>query len=489
MTPTAARKALARLDRQALFTAQNLCHPKQAALVEAIVSRRYRRICVRAGRQSGKSHGVGAIAAPLLAMANPGTNQIYVTATSESCQKMAFDPAAALAESYQLDCRPYYNNHSIKYTNGSNIYYLGADNPKTIARLRGTPNLIACHLDESGIYKSDTLKAMYQAVSPGLRPRAGLFNAMGTPSLDGPHGFWYDITQSDKYEQFYFDYRDNDRVPNFADADRLIDEDLAAQGFTRDSAYFKREYLAEFAIDLSERVYQFDDTRNVYQELPGNLTSFLVCGDTGVKDADALGVIGWSATDPTIYLVKEFIKRGQDVDDLAQILVQLWAEYKPIKIVLDAGANLKSILTLQNRYRDIPIEAAIKPAINQQIAETNNFLRQGLFKVSKTSRFAKEVRLPVWIDGKVGGKVNEDGPRKSDIVPGIRYGLIAARPFLPDKGTVLTPKPPSDKAVDLTEQQLDQLLADQIQNEKSAVAILADGCNWADANGDGYLPN
>ncbi len=489
MTPAAARKALARLDRQALFTAQNLCHPKQAALVEAIVTGTDRFICANCGRQSGKSHGAAAIAFPLLALANPGTNLIYVTATSESCQKMAFDPAARLVNDYELDCRPYYNNHSIKFKNGSNIYYMGADNPKTIGRLRGTPNLLACGLDEAGVYKSDTLKSIIQAVQPGLRPRRGKLIIIGTPSLDGPHGTWFDITESDKYKQHRFGYMDNDRVPSFADTEKLIDEDLASQGFTRDSAYFKREYLAEFAIDLSERVYQFDDQRNVYQELPGNLVSFLVCGDTGVKDADALGVLGWSATDPTIYLVKEFIKRGQDVDDLAQILVQLWAEYKPIKIVLDAGANLKSILTLQNRYRDIPIEAAIKPAINQQIAETNNFLRQGLFKVSKSSRFAKEVRLPVWIDGKVGGKVNEDGPRKSDIVPGIRYGLIAARPFLPDKGTVLAPKPPSDKAVDLTEQQLDQLLADQIQNEKSAVAVLQDGTDWADANGDGYLPN
>jgi hypothetical protein len=423
-------------------------------------------------------------------MANPGTNLIYVTATSESCQKMAFDPAAKLVTDYELDCRPYYNNHSIKFANGSNVYYLGADNPKTIGRLRGTPNLISCGIDEAGVYKSDTLKAIIQAVRPGLRPRAGLLWVGGTPSLDGPHGTWYDITQSDKFKQHYFDYRDNDRVPSFADAEQLIDEDLASQGFTRQSAYFLREYLAEFAIDLSERVYQFSEEKNLYTVLPSSLTSFLVCGDTGVKDADALGVLGWSATDPTVYLVKEFIKRGQDVDDLAQILVQLWAEYKPIKIVLDAGANLKSILTLQNRYRDIPIEAAIKPAINQQIAETNNFLRTGQFKCLRSSRFAKEVRLPVWQDGKVGGKVNEDGPRKSDIVPGIRYGLISARPFLPDKGTVLPSKAPTDKAVDLTEQQLDQLLLEQIQREQSSGAVLGQDCtDWGDvSSGDGFNP-
>jgi hypothetical protein len=87
---------------------------------------------------------------------------------------------------------------------------------------------------------------------------------MGTPSLDGPSGTFYDITENPEYKQHRFSYKDNDRVPSFADAEALIDEDLRAQNCTRESAYFLREYLARFAVEMSERLYKFTEA-NTYE--------------------------------------------------------------------------------------------------------------------------------------------------------------------------------------------------------------------------------
>lgn len=411
--------------------------------MQTLVLGRVRNISVLAGRQSGKSHG-GVLGLLLAAASRARTNWIYVTSTYASCEKMAYRPAVLLNADLGLGGNCLGGNQlQITFPNGSVVYFMGADSDKTVERLRGTPNLAGIIIDEAGIYDPDRLRQMIEAVRPGLRPLAGFLCVMGTPSRAGKQGTWYDITVNDHFDQHRFDYRDNDRVPSFADVERLIDEELAAMGLTRDSAYFKREYLALFEVDLAEKVYQLTD-KNLVDHIP-ECETHITGGDIGVSANDALVSLGWSdgerASD--VYVVDQEEQSGQDSIACAEMVNAHNAKRNPIEIAMDPGGlGQKTIKTVQRLYPNVPITEAVKPPIGIQVRAVNALLQGGdgwCLKIKRGTKLALELARPTWVDGLIGGQIDEHG-KHSDLVPSLRYVAIKARPYLPDIPVALTPE-------------------------------------------------
>jgi hypothetical protein len=347
---------------------------------------------------------------------------------------MAYEPAKRLNRDYKLGGRPVSSPHpQVAFPNGSVVYFIGADSDRTIERLRGTPNLILCVIDECGLYDSDQLSKMIEAVTPGLRPLAGALVLMGTPSLQGAQGTWYDATENDKFTQVRFGYLDNDRVPSFADVERLIDEELAALGYTRDSAYFKREYLCEFVVELAERVYQLTEANYYDGDAPEDLPECVVAGDVGVGDCDALLSLRWRRDSPFVWADDEQEASGQDSLAFSDMVKALNIKRRPFKIAVDpGGGGAKTILTVQRLNPGIPIKAAQKPAVSIQVRAVNMLAQSGRLKVKRGSKLALELAKPTWKDGVVGGEIDEHG-KHSDLVPTLRYAAIEATPYLPPK--------------------------------------------------------
>jgi hypothetical protein len=430
-----ATSAAQRLERQRQFTPGNICHPKQGEMVRALLTGTYRDIEVLAGRQSGKSFGL-VLASLLLALSRPGVNVLYVASTRETVAKMAFLPACDMVDKYCLPARTNKSNRSITFRNGSRVYFIGADSDNTIKRLRGTPNLLCVIIDEAGIYAPDALKAMVETVRPGLRPLAGKLVIAGTPSLAGKQGTWYEITCNEAYQHFRFDYRDNDKVPSHAAVEKLIDDELAAmfphlpKEQHRLTAYFLREYMAEFVVDLAEKVYQVGD-ENLIDAIPPGTTIHLTGGDIGVSANDALVTIGWRPNDPCVYVVEEALASGQDSLAFATMVKDVWERRKPIEVTTDAGGlGAKSIKTVKVLFPTINITEAHKPEVAIQVRAVNTLLQTGRLKILRTSRLAQELAGPTWEDGIVGGKINEHG-KHSDLVPALRYAVLAAMQYLP----------------------------------------------------------
>lgn len=445
----ARRKALA---GDQLDTAK-VCHPKQARLVDTLVLRRRRNVCCLAGRQSGKSHGGGALAPLLLLSRTPGVNAIVVTSTYASCKKMAFLPAVELNRQHNLGGDPNYGEMSIAFPNGSVVYYLGADNERTIERLRGTPNLILVVIDEAGIYSPDALASMIKAVRPGLRPRAGTLCVMGTPSRAGKQGTWYDITENPEYEQHRFDYRDNDRVPEFARVEELIDEDLRAEfpglsaELARKTAWFLREYLALFEVDLSEKVYQLTND-NLVDDVGGPYELHYSTGDLGMSAHDSLVCGGWNEGSGRVTIVEQEQTSGQDTIAYADMVKAHNAKWKPLAIAVDPGAlGQKTIKTVKRMHPTIPIEEATKGPIPLQVRALNELL-QGAhgwkLYLKRGSPLALHLATHTWVDGIVGGEIDEHGVH-SDLVPPARYLAIKIRTYLAE---MLPPKTDAEAARD-----------------------------------------
>lgn len=422
------------------------CHRKQASLVNSLLLRRRRNICCLAGRQSGKSYG-GALAAVIIGAAVPGVNLIYVASTYSTCRKMAFLPAVDLNRDYGLGGEPKFSTQdmSLAFPNGAVVYFLGADSDKTVQRLRGTPNLLVCIVDEAGIYSSDTLAEMIRAVRPGLRPRAGTLCVMGTPSRQGKQGTFYNITENPEYDQHRFDYADNDKVPTFDRVEELIDEDLRAEfphltpAQARETAWFKREYKALFEVDLAEMVYQIAND-NLVDEIPSDLEVFVAGGDLGMSANDAIVGLGWKPPAPEIYVTDQEEASGQDSIAYAGMAKAFYERRRPLVLAIDPGGlGQKTIRTVQSMFPSIPITEAQKPPIGIQVRAVNTLAQGGRLKIKRGSKLALELTRPTWVDGIVGGTIDEHG-KHSDLIPSLRYGCIAATPFLPDVKPPQTPE-------------------------------------------------
>src|SRR5262245_57985739 len=204
---------------------------------------------------------------------------------------------------------------------------------------------------------------MIKAVRPGLLPRAGTLCVMGTPSRSGKQGTWYDITENAEYEQHRFDYRDNDRVPEFDRVEELIDEDLRAQfphltpAGARDTAWFKREYLALFEVDLAEKVYQLTND-NLVDDVPAALPNHASGGDIGVSACDALVSLGWEDDAASIYVDGQEEASSQDTLEYAKMVKAHDARHRPFRIWVDPGGlGEKAIRTVKAMHPGIPIEA------------------------------------------------------------------------------------------------------------------------------------
>lgn len=424
------------------------CHAKQASLVEALVLRRSRYLSVLAGRQSGKSHGA-VIGSLLLASSLDNVAIVYVTSTDASVKKMAFGPARRLNTKHKLGGKPNLADRSIHFpATDSTIYFIGADSERTIERLRGTPNLVLCLIDECGVYDSDTLSKMIEAVTPGLRPLAGALVLMGTPSLQGAQGRWFETTQNPNFEQHRFSYLDNDRVPSFADVERLIDEELAALGYTRESAYFLREYLAQFVVELSERVYQVSESNYYDGEPPADLDTFVTGGDLGMKANDALVTLGWKKSDPRyVWVVEEKEVSGQDALAFGKMADDVNKRRRPFRMAVDAGGlGGKIIATVKSLHPGLPIVEAKKPPIAIQVKAVNLLAQPGRLKVRRNSKLAQELARPTWVDALVGGEIDEHG-QHGDLGPSLRYAVLEAMQYLPRLAPVALKLTPDELAL------------------------------------------
>ncbi len=443
MTPEAAQRELAKRAARARFDSADTYPASLYRLRQDILDPAGpRSLSVLGGRQSAKSHTCTSAAAGLALQAK-NCNVVYVTSTYATVARMAFDPCKRMNDDFYLGGRANGQAQSIKFKNGSACYFLGADSEKLVQRLKGIPNLVAVFLDEAGVWSSDLLGHIIETVRPGLRPRAGKLVVLGNPSLTGETGTWYEVTRNAEYRQYRYTYRDNDKVPSFADTEKLIDQDLAAQfphltkEERRKTAYYLREYGDEegvkFVVDKSERVYQLGEG-NLIDAIPDGLAfeHHGTAGDLGVSANDALLTAGWNDDSPAVYVVDERLMSGQDSLAFAGMALEVYEKYKPLVMPVDPGGlGQKTIRTVQAMFSQIPISEAQKPPIAIQVRAVNRLLQTGRLKILRRSQLHAEMARATWKDGIVGGEINEHGPH-SDLVPCLRYLCIAIASLLPD---------------------------------------------------------
>lgn len=440
------------------FTPENVLHAGQIGvfLCTALTA------IICAGRRWGKSV-LACFKAFSVALSTPGVTCCLIGATQGSISRIFWRTLREMNRVHALGAVPLkgVEGWSMTLPNGSQVVLLPVDSVEAADKVRGLSNVAFVCVDESQRYRADVLRyLLLDVVKPmfiDLRARgidAQLW-LLGTPNHLGKVGTFWEYMQRPGAEVFApgfgtrgaerdaFTVYENSKLGTRAQIEAVVDEMLAEAGETRDGAWYQREILARWVVDLARRVYYFDDDANAWpldweESGPPRFSHYAILGDIGVRDADAVGLWGWNDEDPTLVLVRELVARGQDTLALGDQLEPVLGEFAPLLCGFDGGGlGLKVIMTLQKLFPNVPMRAVTKPPVNLQVKAFNQRARRGL-RCSRRSRLYAEVRNSEWKDGIVNGKILEVG--HSDVVPMARYAAVELENLLPDAPVEETPE-------------------------------------------------
>jgi hypothetical protein len=172
--------------------------------------------------------------------------------------------------------------------------------------------------------------------------------------------------------------------------------------------------------------------------------------DIGWKDADAIAVLGYSAADKHVYLVEEFVANKLTISDLVEKVRELEAHYKPVKMVMDAGALGKKIQEEIRQRHKVSIHAAEKTRKLEFIELLNDDLRTGRFKAITGSRFEEDAYKVQWDHG-TPGRPRVSDTYHTDIGDAVLYAWRECRHFLYEKEPD-RPKPGTNAFMDALEE-------------------------------------
>jgi len=393
-------------------------YPKQAAFYTS----KHKRRATNKTRRSGATSG-GCTELIARALETPRFRAVYATTTRVEARSRAWmnDTATGLVDLLHQYGKPLDSGGGVEavdmggirvdirsgdlqlvFSNGSLIELFGADDERSINKLRGLAKHVIW-IDESQDFQ--WLERFYKSViQAGSADFGGEVWLTGTPGRDCT-GFFYDVTRTDDgatkgWEVHNFSVVDNpyfakpvwqdgqwfvagragvdDLVGPFADEaeaekaairlrwERTAGAAIAENGWEDDDPDLLREWYgrwvkedARFVYDLhkvneAEVVYApmrlfedgFPDVKTALLDLPGwvkekrRYTIGVGC-DLGTTRAFAWTMVAWSLVDPILYEVASWKMAGLDYDEMADVLKRV-AEMATVGLwVADAGGGGK----------------------------------------------------------------------------------------------------------------------------------------------------
>lgn len=379
-----------RLDKQRIsglklderFMAQN-----------AFIEDASRFIAAQCSRRAGKTNGL-AIRFFRTLEKYPGAQCVYLSLTRDSSREIMWPVLKEMDEQYGLKCTFLESKLIMVHPNGSRLRLIGADMPNFIKRLKGikSPGI---GIDEAQDFGSHLQSLIDDVLTPTMTDYKDSWLAVtGTPG-PVPNGYFFQVTQEGKYGYNVHKWTllDNPFLPN---PGAFIDDLKKKREWTDENPTLQREWQNKWILDVESLWIRYKESINHYIELP-DITpkkyNYILGVDVGFNDADALAVIAWSDTSPTVYLVKEIITRKQGLTELVEQIQWAQQEYDIQKIIIDEGGLGKKLAEEMRRRHHVPVTAAEKTRKQETVEFFNDSLRRGLFKAKSASQFAKDSYL------------------------------------------------------------------------------------------------
>jgi hypothetical protein len=309
---------------------------------------------------------------------------------------------------YDLNVKEDNTDLSMTFENGSTIYVSGATDESDIEKYRGM-SFKKVYIDEVQSFPSYIEYLVDEVLVPALYDHDGSLILTGTPG-PVPTGYFYDASHSKGWSNHKWTILDNPfiKIKSGKEPAEILKAERERRGVDETDPKYLRESMGLWVYDENSLVFKFNKTRNVYQKLPHAEYSYIFGIDIGYEDADAIAVLAYSDHDPCVYLVEEYIKSKQTISDLVEMIKLLQEKYKPVKMVMDAGALGKKIQEEILQRHQLFIYAAEKQRKVEFIELLNDDLRLGKFKAFENSRFEQDSFKVEW------DRSNPEKPRISD---------------------------------------------------------------------------
>lgn len=413
------------------FIFEDFCFDKQVEFFRPKNTTRFRTaVC---SRRAGKTVGIAADAISTC-LDNDGVNVLYITITQQLARTIIWEDLKKIIDEFKLDCTIDNTRLTISFSNRSKIYIAGAKDRNEIEKFRGWKNK-RIYIDECQSFRSYIKELIDDVLIPTLRDERGDLLLTGTP---GPikAGIFYEYSHSDFWDNYHWTAFDNPHMhnPPNKDLNLTLEEERLIKGIDEQNASYIRETFGQWVEDLDSLVFKFNKSINTYDALPkdGNWT-YIFGIDIGYNDSDAIAVLGYNDIHKKVYLVDEFVKNKQNISELIEVIHTLKEQYKPVKMVMDAGALGKKIQEeIRFRY-GLNLDAAEKHRKGEFIELLNDDLRTGKFQAFSKSIFEEDCYLVQWDQESIAR--NPEKPRisdayHSDITDAVLYAWRECRHYL-----------------------------------------------------------
>lgn len=355
---------------------------------------------------------------------------LYITLSRSNAKKIIWPELKRINRDYKLKAKVNESDMSIVFPNQAIIYVSGAKDKSEIEKFRGLA-LALCYIDEGQSFKSYIQELIDDVISKALFDYNGRLRLTGTPGPI-PIGYFYECSLSQEWAHHKWTMFNNPWIQRKSgkSPEDLLKRELKRKGVTKDDPSIQRECFGNWVHDSDSLVVRYESALNDFAVAPDNLSHFVLGVDIGHDDADAIAVIGWSDDSPKCYLVDEFLKRGQNVSELAKVIDEYVTKYKPVKVVMDTGGLGKKVADELRRRYALPIVAAEKSRKFEFIELMNDALRTQNLLARSSSQFAQDSRLLEWDrDAKVD-KLKVKDSFHSDIIDAVLYAYREAMHWL-----------------------------------------------------------
>lgn len=423
---------IAKRSAKPRFDIEKYCFPEQIGLIRD--EKNYATaVC---SRRAGKTI---ACAADLVdtAIKRNGIVCLYITLSRASAKRIVWPELTKINREYDLGGIPNIADLSLTFPNGSVIYCSGAKNKSEIEKFRGLA-IALCYIDEAQAFGSFIEELIDDVISKALYDYNGRLRVTGTPSPI-PSGFFYKIsegTESGAWGHHNWTMLQNPWLHKKSGKTpmELIELDMKRKGVTADDPTIQRECFGRWMTDSNALVFRYNKDKNAFYDLPddkGGKWEYIFGIDVGYDDCDAIAVIAYHEHIKEAYLVEEVIKAKQGVTDLALKIEELNKKYKPISMVMDAGALGKKIQFEFSRRFSLGIKAAEKTRKFEYIELLNDALRTEKFYARPDGRFADDTQRVEWDKDKSNGdRLVVSNRFHSDITDAVLYAFRESLHFL-----------------------------------------------------------
>lgn len=381
-----------------------------------------RYIDAQCSRRAGKTNGL-CIKFIKTMEKHPKSTCLYLSLTQDSAKEIMWPVLIEMNDKYSLGCTFTESKLEMKHPNGAKLKLMGADLKNFTKRLKGRKHP-GIGVDEAQDFGAHLQSLMDDVLTPCLADYADGWIAMtGTPG-PVPQGYFFDVTQNRKYgfSHHAWTIMENPHMPN---PHAFLSDLKAKREWTDDNPTLKREWLNQWVLDANSLWVRYTEKTNHYQQLPtGHKWSHIMGVDIGFNDADAIGVLAWSETCDTTYLVDEIIKPKQGISGLINMIEATQKKWDAYKIVMDEGGlGTKIAEDLRQRF-GCPIEPADKAHKQSNVEFLNDYLRLGRFKAKSNSRFAQDSYLvQIDWDKSAPNKIVVKKKPHSDIIDAVLYAF------------------------------------------------------------------